>query len=247
MVQSKVSGGFLSVLFIPLYSLCRKRLYVVQSAHDKDEGKLTPRQRKTNKKKKPVHQKQVQRPALCTFLQRKKKVFTPVQRSRPVSAFTRRHLLFHADWILLALKHTWQVHVCLYTLIHTVHGLWQLEGGVRRTEWTAGQCKLWQIQVHKIRGNEIWRHARSGVLNIHDLSPRKKSSLERSGAATSFIVVFGTLLLCPSRISLSNPWQTWIQIHLSTYKDLCSLTSRASDGDILTPSNCQLTHTHSPL
>lgn len=60
-------------------------------------------------------------------------------------------------------------------------------------------------------------------------SPGRKSSLERIGAALSFIIVFGTLLLCQNRFFLSNPWQTWlksIQIHLSTYKDLCSLTDR---------------------
>lgn len=32
-----------SITFIPLHSLCRKRLYVVLSAHDKDDGKLKPR------------------------------------------------------------------------------------------------------------------------------------------------------------------------------------------------------------
>ncbi|TNN63663.1 hypothetical protein EYF80_026081 [Liparis tanakae] len=37
MVQSKDSGGFPSALFVPLHSVCSKRLCVVQSAQDEDE------------------------------------------------------------------------------------------------------------------------------------------------------------------------------------------------------------------
>lgn len=133
------------------------------------------------------------------------------------------------------------MHVCLYMLVHTVHTPWGLDGG-------AGRCGLWQIKSHKIRRmkseditltRERWTNMTS-TMN----SPGKKSSLERFGAARSFIVVFGTLLLCPRRVSLSNPWQTWIQIHLSTYKDLCSLTDRQG---VWYPRPLPLpSHTHSP-
>lgn len=36
--RAKFQVGFLSALFVPLHSVCSKRLHVVQSAHDKDEG-----------------------------------------------------------------------------------------------------------------------------------------------------------------------------------------------------------------
>lgn len=60
MVQSTDSGGFPSALFVPLHSVCSKRLCVVQSAHDKDEGKLKPRY--VSEKKNSTSEKQAQRP-----------------------------------------------------------------------------------------------------------------------------------------------------------------------------------------
>lgn len=201
------------------------------------------------KKTRTVHQRNRSRDRRYTHT---KNVFTPVQRSRPVSAYTRRHLLFHADWILLALKHTWQVHVCLYMLIHTVHTPWGLEGEAggpsgRRDDVDCDKSSLtklgeWNLKTLRALTQERWTNTTS-TMN----SPGKKSSLERCGAARSFIVVFGTLLLCPSGFSLSNPWQTWIQIHISTYKDLCSLTDRQGvwyPRPLPLPSH---THTHPPL
>lgn len=187
----KVSGGS---PYLSLFTLYAEKALCGSERPWQGWGK-TETQTCLEKKTRTVHRRNRSRDRRYT---RTKNVFTPVQRSRPVSAFTRRHLLFHADWILLALKHTWQVHVCLYMLIHTVHTPWGLDG-------EAGRCGLWQIKSHKIRRmkseditltRERWTNMTS-TMN----SPGKKSSLERFGAARSFIVVFGTLLLCPSRVS----------------------------------------------
>lgn len=56
MVQSK--GEFPSALFVPLHSACSKRLRVVQSAHDKDEGNWNP---DMSKNKNSTSEKQAQR------------------------------------------------------------------------------------------------------------------------------------------------------------------------------------------
>lgn len=60
MVEQRFGGGGgTSALFIPLLSACSKRLHVVQSAHDNDEGNWNP---DMSWKKNSTSEKQAQRP-----------------------------------------------------------------------------------------------------------------------------------------------------------------------------------------
>lgn len=51
----------------------------------------------------------------------------------------------NVNCILLAVMHTWQVHVCLYTLIHTVHTLLGAQQTIEGRQ--KGQSGCWAVQI----------------------------------------------------------------------------------------------------
>lgn len=142
-MDMKIQLGFGSALFVPLHSVCSKRLRVVQSARDEDEGNPD-----MCRKKNSTSEKQAQRaPGACEciytrFFTQTKNVFTPVQRSRPTSVLLKEGTSFsNINCILLASKHTWQIHKCIFirikstvyihSYIHTVH----TPLGAQQTTW----------------------------------------------------------------------------------------------------------------
>lgn len=55
---------------------------------------------------------------IYTLFRQTKNVFTPVQRSRPMSVLLKEGTSFsNINCILLASKHTWQIHKCIFICI----------------------------------------------------------------------------------------------------------------------------------
>lgn len=258
MVQSKDSGGG-SFSFIRPSSLCAvKRLRVVQSAHDGERGgELKPRY--VQEKEQYVRETGPGSPSmhLYTFVLRER-MYSHLYRGVGLRLLPQEQgtSCSTVNWLLLALMHTWQVHVCLCTLKHTVHTLL----GAQRGWVDARQCRLWQIQWRKTSGNEPWPleesrsfHKISNWTNVClDLdmnSPGRKSSLESFGAATSFCFFYSLAHPCCAKIGLlikplADMNKTY-QIHLFTYKDfvLFDWQGRASDGYLHAPPKLW-SHTH---
>lgn len=124
--------------------------------------------------------------------------------------------------------HTWQLSHTVHTVFGTQH--MTSEGGRGTHEKTLNP--EWEEMTDESRS----KRALKNVISTTN-SPGRKS-----GAAMSFVAIFGTRQVCQWLVFLSNPWQTQIQaieIHLSTYKDLCSLTDRQQP---LPPSGGPQTH-----
>lgn len=97
--RAKFQAGFYQ-LYLSLFTLCAVKGFMwFRVLMTKTRGNRNPdmsRKRTVHQWNRPGDHLQMH---LYTFLHRKKNVFTPVQRSRPMSAFTRRrHLLFH-HWL----------------------------------------------------------------------------------------------------------------------------------------------------
>lgn len=129
---------------------------------------------------------------------------------------------FSINCILLALMHTWRTHAHTHTHSHT-HSKYtvrstadDLRGG-RGTVWMIGSAdcdkqsstnflktSMKSEDVTLISENSMRPTEQICVLISTMNSPGRKSSLESVGAATSYILFFGTLLLCQTRF----PYQT---------------------------------------
>lgn len=67
-------------------------------------------------------------PETSEFVFLHRNIFTPVQRSRPVSAFIRRHLLFYLD--------TTDLNAHLATLTYSTYSVESTAHDFRGTDWT---------------------------------------------------------------------------------------------------------------
>lgn len=150
---------------------------------------------------------------LYTFLHRKR-MYSHLYRGVRLCVLSLEGISFsNVNCILLALMHTWQVHACLYTLIHTVHTLLGAQqttwGEADRTEWMLGSadCDKSQNFGKRVKSEDITLISEYFIRPTEEIwaliltmnSPGRKSSLESFGAATSFALFFGTPLLCQNR------------------------------------------------
>lgn len=129
-----VGGGVGTVLCSSLW--CSKRLLVVQSAHEEDEGHPDMSCKKNSTENyRPTDHRGAREHIYIQILQRereKKKVFTPVQRSKPVCYLEKKAPPCLSSTGLLASMHAWQVHADIYTVLWGGHNS---KGGRRRGCW----------------------------------------------------------------------------------------------------------------
>lgn len=154
--RAKIQVG-LHQLYLSLFTLCAVKGFVwfrvLMTRTRETEMQICLGKRTVRQRNRP-RDRWVPANAFIHIFTQKKNVFTPVQRSRPTSAFTgRRHLLFHHLLYTTGLNaHLASAHVYIYTLIHTYSTYTvgstanNLRGG-RGTEWDARQCRLWQVEV----------------------------------------------------------------------------------------------------
>jgi len=170
--------------------------------------------------------------------------------------------------ILLALMHTWQVHVCIYThtYIQYIHCTADDLRGGGGTEWMLGSA-----ECDKSSLTNVWEMSTKSEMHLsfktsysfrnYFVRPTEQMRVFWSQQWTVWVqrvlwkvlelpwVLFYSLAHpCCAKIgfSYSKPladMNKMYQIHLCTYKDLCSLTDKRA---LAQNSNCDLTHIHSP-
>lgn len=152
--RAKFQVGFYQ-LYLSLFTLCAVKGFMwFRVLMTKTRGNWNPdmsRKRTVHQRNRPGDHLQMH---LYTFLHRKR-MYSHLYRGVGLCLLSQEGTSFSiTNWILLAL-----MHVCICTLIHTVHTLLGAQqtswGGGRGTEWTLGQCRFWQIKSHKICGNEF--------------------------------------------------------------------------------------------
>lgn len=166
MVHSKDSGRFPSALFASLHSVCSKRLCVVQSAHDKDEGNCNP----------DMSQKKNSTSFINIFTE--KRIYSHLyKRSRPLSTLTRR-LLRLSLYTTGLNAHLASVRVFILPHIQTVGSTADDLRGGRGTESKIGSKDYVKSTMKKFGGMNLKSEAITLTHPEHFRRPTKQMCLD---------------------------------------------------------------------